>query len=318
VFVRVLVFCTGVVWSMASAACGVDDQNLCKRRFEQLIAHRAAAIQGAFGDPFMLPDKIGVQFFFAEDPNYGHLYRRVAYDPERRVIVVSRSLMHSKFPNPLGSAAYYWPFYENGRYRDDLKIVGQIDNALWTAFLQESARARGLSWPHEACESTDVGRRLPCEMVLSGVVEHLTTIRLPIFNENRLDRIWPDDYARFSSTVWLQDDAYVDVKRYGGILLVKPLIAEFGVLRAMAYVAQTPFEVRESSLRAAALRYQREARNVLSAQVPARGEPVANLSAITDVVISSRNAVAETSVSAVARAGTSLPRNHAAFSASYR
>lgn len=278
VFARLLLLlCSGLVWSLPSVACGVDDVRLCKKRFEQLIAHRATAIQDAFGDPFALPEKIAVDYFYADDPRYGHLRGQVAYDAERNVILISRALMHAEFPNPLANAQYYWPFYQDDKYREQLRIVGLIDNALWTAFLQEAAQAHGLSWPHAGCSSTDVGKRLPCEMVMAGIVEHLTSVRLPIFNESRLDLIWPDDYSQFASSVWLQDAAYKNVKRYGGILLMRPLIARFGVIRAMAYAAQRPFEVREDSLRVAALRYQREAYEDLG------GPPLAGLSAITHV-----------------------------------
>ncbi|MET0987760.1 MAG: hypothetical protein ABW034_20375 [Steroidobacteraceae bacterium] len=65
---------------------------------------------------------------------------------------------------------------------------------------------------------------------------------MQLFNENRLDLIWPEDFTEFQRTVWLQDPQYADVRRYGGILLVKPLIAQFGVPRALAYVAQTPLK----------------------------------------------------------------------------
>jgi hypothetical protein len=258
-------------------ACGVDDARLCKKRFEELIAYRASAIHGAFGDPFTLPDKIAVEFFYADDPKYGHLHHQIAYDPERRAILVSRFLMRSHVPNPLRSAQYYWPFYENTAARTAYRVIPLIDNALWTAFLQEAAKARGLRWPHAACSSTNVSQRLPCEMVTAGIVEHLTTLRLPIFNENRIDVIWPDDFGRFSSAVWQQDDEYQDVKRYGGILLMRPLIAQFGLLQTMACAAQTPFEVHEPSLRTAALRYQREARQALASRTQLGEQSVASL-----------------------------------------
>ena len=251
-------------------ACGVDDRKLCNERWRQLISYRAAAIEYAFDDPFALPDRIDIEFFSADDPHYGQLRGRVAYDSRRHVLLVSRSLRTSEFPQPLSSAQAYWPFYVNGSYHDTFKIIGAIDNALWTAYLQEAAEVQGLSWPHAACTSIDVGRRLPCEMVLAGIVEHLTTRRLPIFNENRLDTIWPEDFARFRSKVWLGDSEYEYVKRYGGIMLMRPLIAQFGVVPVMAYAAQTPFDVREPSMRLAALRYQQQAREALLRQRQAR------------------------------------------------
>jgi len=58
------------------------------------------------------------------------------------------------------------------------------------------------------------------------------------------------------------------VQRYGGIMLIKPLIDEFGVPRTLAYVAQTPFRVEENNLREAALHYQERARESLSIAMP--------------------------------------------------
>jgi hypothetical protein len=250
-------------------ACGVDDRRLCNQRWQQLIAYRAAAIEYAFGDPFSLPDNIAVEFFSSADPRYRQLQGRVAYDAHRHVLLVSRLLRTTPFPAPLRAAQAYWPFYQDGSYNDQFKVIGAIDNALWTAHLQEAAQAHGMSWPHAACTSVDIGRRLPCEMVLAGIVEHVTSSRLPIFNENQLGTIWPEDFARFRTRVWLGDTEYESVKRYGGILLMRPLIAQFGVMPVMAYAAQTPFEVRESSLRQAALRYQQQAREALARQTQA-------------------------------------------------
>jgi hypothetical protein len=263
-----LILC-GCLLPLLSTACGVDNRKLCNERFRQLVEYRASAIQFAFGEPFALPEQIEIEFFSAKDPKYGHLRGRVAYDSKRHVVLISRSLRSAEFPNPLSSAQAYWPFYQNGSYRSQFNIIGAIDNALWTAHLQEAAEARGLAWPHAACMSVDVGQRLPCEMAMAGIVEHLTTTRLPIFNENQLDRIWPENFARFRSNVWMGDSEYKAVKHYGGILLMRPLVAQFGVMPVMAYVAQTPFEVREPSLRLAALRYQQQAREALTLRTQA-------------------------------------------------
>ena len=268
-FGRILILC-GSLLPLLSMACGVDDRRLCNERWRQLISYRATAIEYAFGNPFALPDRIEIEFFSADDPHYGQLTGRVAYDSRRHVLLVSRSLRTAAFPLPLRAAQAYWPFYQNGSYNDEFKVIGAIDNALWTAYLQEAAEAQGLSWPHAACTSIDVGRRLPCEMVLAGIVEHLTALRMPIFNENQLDTIWPEDFTRFRRKVWLGDPEYEAVKRYGGIMLMRPLIARFGVMPVIAYAAQTPFVVPEPSLRLAALRYQQQAREALERQTQAR------------------------------------------------
>lgn len=275
-FVRVLLF-GSLLLPLLGVACESSERRTCKKQIEQLIAYRSSAMEHAFGDLFLLPDHIEVQFYSVDDPLNARFQGHVGYDAEHRVVVVPLRLISAKTPNPLRMAAYYWPYYDDGSYRDQFKIIGAVDNALWTAYLQEAAKARGQTWPHAGCTSLDVSKRLPCEMLGAGIVEHLTAFRVPLFNENRLDLIWPDDFADFQHTVWLQDSQYADVRRYGGILLLKPLIAQFGVPRALAYVAQTPFEVREGSVRLAALRYQRQARQVLTAQVQTAeaGEPVA-------------------------------------------
>lgn len=269
VFARVLVL-VGCLLPLVSMACGVEDRRLCKERWRQLISYRAEAIQYAFGDPIALPERIDIKFFAADDPDYGHLSGRVAYDSKQHILLVSRVLQHVEFPRPLRSAQAYWQFYLDGSYHDTYKVIGAIDNALWTAYLQEAAEAEGLTWPHAACTSIDVGRRLPCEMVLSGIVEHVTALRLPIFNENQLETLWSQDFARFRRKVWFGDAEYEAVKRYGGIMLMRPLIAQFGVMPVLAYAVKTPFDVHEPSLRVAALRYQQQAREALTRQRQAR------------------------------------------------
>jgi hypothetical protein len=100
-------------------------------------------------------------------------------------------------------------------------------------------------------------------MLVEGIAEHLTEMRGPIFNSNRLDRIWPENFSEFCKRVWRTDQEYLEVQRYGGILLVRPLVDEFGVPRALAYIAQTPFKVEDDNLRASAMRYQETARDSL-------------------------------------------------------
>ena len=139
---------------------------------------------------------------------------------------------------------------------------------LWNAFLQEAATARGMQWPHKECTAVDVGRRLPCEMLVKGIAENVKALRGPLFNVNRVDQIWPEDYADFRKRVWRTDQEYLDVQRYGGIMLVKPLIEEFGVPRTLAYVAQTPFRVEDNNLREAAQQYQERARESLRIAAP--------------------------------------------------
>jgi hypothetical protein len=234
-------------------------------QFRTLVSYRMEAIEGAFGDFFgVLPSELKIKFVGARDREYGRLPRE-AYDPNRRALLFPRRVLGAKTPNPLRWASYYWPYYQNERHQTDFPIIEQIDDLLWNAYLQEAAKARGLSWPHKECTSADVGKRLPCEMLIKGIVEHLKTVRGPMFNENRIDRIWPEDFNEFEKRVWRRSDQeYLDVQRYGGILLAEPLVNQFGVLRTMAYMAQNPFHLEENNLRISAQRYQQRAREALS------------------------------------------------------
>ena len=143
-------------------------------------------------------------------------------------------------------------------------IVEAIDDALWTMFLEEAALSRGYAWPHGNCNSDDLRKRLPCRMLLSAAARFVKVRSDALFNENRLDRIWPDDFASFEQRNYRYGDpAFAEVQRFGGILLMRALIGEFGVPRVLAYVAQTPLVVEDNSLRISALRYQEQARTAL-------------------------------------------------------
>ena len=56
------------------------------------------------------------------------------------------------------------------------------------------------------------------------------------------------------------------MQRFGGIMLLRPLIAEFGVPRVLAYVAGHPMEIEEDSVHSSSLRYQERAREALIAE----------------------------------------------------
>lgn len=237
---------------------------LCQKQVTELIAYRTQAIQYAFGELPALPPKIDVKFVSQDDPDYQRFGGRLAYQRAQQRLIVPRRYAALRIPNPLRWAGNYWPFYQGELYLKEYPLIGAIDNALWTAYMEEAAQRGGVAWPHEGCSAVDVASRLPCEMLLEGVAEVLTMPRPPLFNENRLDRIWPDDFASFQRRVTRSQTEYRDVQRYGGILLVRPLVGEFGVPRALAYIARTPFRVESNSLRIAALNYQRRARETLS------------------------------------------------------
>ena len=259
-----------LLFPLVGLACEGTDRRECKKQFRELVSYRAQAIDTAFGDLFgALPTEIQIKFVTTKDPEYILFGGREGYDLKKRTMIFPRRVLGSKTPNPLRWAAYYWPFYQNEQYRLQFPVVEVIDNVLWNAFLQEAAAARGGQWPPKECSAVDVGRRLPCEMLVKGIAENVKALRGPLFNENRVDQIWPEDFAVFRKRVWRTDQEYQDVQRYGGIMLIKPLIDEFGVPRTLAYVAQTPFRVDENNnLREAALQYQERARESLSVAMP--------------------------------------------------
>lgn len=245
----------------------------CEKQVRALVGYRAEAIVTAFGDPLgIFPDEMQLQFVDSKAPVFAQSTSAIAYEPHKRVMLIPRRYLGAALPNPLRWARSYWPYYQQEEYKISFPIIEAIDNTLWGVYLQEAARTRGLSWPHEECASVDVGKRLPCEMLVDGVSEHIRTLRVPLFNSNRLDRIWPEDFATFSKRVWRTDPEYMDVQRYGGILLVQPLISEFGMPRALAYVAANPFFVENDNLRTSALRYQEKAREELQMRLTTRAE----------------------------------------------
>jgi len=250
------------LWSLA---CDSESRARCKQEFAELVSYRTEAIENAFGDVFgILPHDLQIKFVTSRDPEYKTFGGAIAYDQQHKTLIFPRVVLSAKTPNPLNWAAYYWPLYQNEQYRQTYPVVEAIDNVLWSAYLQEAAKERGLSWPHKDCTSIDVSKRLPCEMVVKGIAEYVKERRSPIFNSNRLDMIWPEDFSGFRKRVWRKGDSeYLDVQRYGGILLIRPLINEFGVPRALAYIAQTPFHLEDNNLRTSALRYQERARKVL-------------------------------------------------------
>jgi len=121
-----------------------------------------------------------------------------------------------------------------------------------------------LTWPPTGCKSIELPSRLGCQMLIAGVDFFVHSRRARIFNENRLDRLWPADLSQLEATGWQRGDReYREVKELGGIELLKPLVQEFGVPRVFAYIAQTPFVVQENDLFKSATLYQRRAREVL-------------------------------------------------------
>jgi hypothetical protein len=261
--VRLVVACITLLFPLLSLACESVSREQCRQRFTALVNYRTEAITTAFGTLLgTLPKSLDVRFVGSKE--LAATDGKETYDQEHRTLLFPRRVLSAKLPNPIRAAASYWPFYENEQYRTAFPVVETIDALIWTAYLQEAAKERGLSWPHKDCKSNDLGKRLPCEMLVEGINEHLREVRAPIFNTNRLDMIWPEDFARFRRSLWDRgDQTYLDVQRYGGILLISPLIDQFGVPRALAYIAQTPFHIENNNMRLSAQRYQERAREVL-------------------------------------------------------
>ncbi|MET0499444.1 MAG: hypothetical protein ABW106_14375 [Steroidobacteraceae bacterium] len=248
------------------------ERRRCEQILTELIAFRTDAIESAFGDlSVAMPAEIRIRFVKREDPQYEILQGGIAYDAEQHQLLIPRGIINAKTPRPLRWGSYYWPYYQKEEYQREFPVIEAIDNALWSAFLQEAAASRGLKWPHGNCRSVEVSVRLPCEMLISAIPQYVKTRRSLVFNENRLDRIWPEDFAAFNKRIWRYGQLeYADAQRYGGILIIRPLIAEFGVPRVLAYLARTPFLVEENNLRTSALNYQERARDALRVAAASR------------------------------------------------
>src|SRR4030095_8182055 len=189
------VACVSLLLPLVSLACENVDRRTCKKQLGALVSYRAEAIATAFGDLSVnLPDGLQVKFVQTSDPEYAMFSGRVAYDQKNGALVIPYRFFGARMPNPLRATAYYWPFYQNRLYREEFPLIEAVDNALWGAYLQEAAKQRGLSWPHPDCGSVEIDKRLPCEMLVEGIAEHLTATQPPMFNSNRLDRIWPEDF----------------------------------------------------------------------------------------------------------------------------
>jgi hypothetical protein len=102
-------------------------------------------------------------------------------------------------------------------------------------------------------------------MLSSAIGELARAPGMPMFNANRIDRLWPESLKDFERRAWTHGGReYREVRRLGGLLLVEPLVREFGVPRVFAYVARTPFRIENDNVRVSALHYQERARSALA------------------------------------------------------
>jgi len=236
---------------------------LRERLFALLVRDRARAIELAFGETFVpqVPE-LRIVLLGSNEWAAAGLTGMAAYVPESHTLYFSRRLQFAAAPPSTLSARTYWPWYEQP-LRDIYPIVEVIDGALWTTLLTESARQHNLTWPHAQCGSFEPAERLPCEMLVQGVAAHTTRAKAPLINENRLSEIWPEDLSQLAA--WRTDDrAYQNVRKYGGYLLLRPLVREFGIVRTLNYVAGTPFRIEGNNVRLSAEQYQRRAQEALA------------------------------------------------------
>ena len=258
-----------LLYPVTGSACEWAERFKCMDDIGQLVNYRSEAIEYAFGNVFgALPGSIEIRFVRHDDERYVTYAGRIAYDVTAHALIVPQRFMQARLPRPMRWAAAYWPYYNDKRYQQLFPLIGDIDNALWGAVLQENARAAGHAWPHEQCASMELAQRLPCQMLVSGIAALLTERQTPMFNTNRLEQIWPEHFSSFEQRSWRSDRDYHDVQLYGGIMLLRPLFSELGVPRALAYVARTPFQVENDNMHESALRYQRGAREFQQHEPP--------------------------------------------------
>ena len=239
-------------------ACGQTAKIECTR-IKDLVSDRMAAITVSFGNlaPIMPQD---MQIRFMSNAQYKRYSGQPTYESEQNTLFLPYSMTGNLVPEFRSEAREYWPYYSDPMLQETFPVVPQIDSVLWNIYMQEAARRSGLPWPHPDCSSPDPARRLPCEMVTTGALEFVNHAQPRIFNANRVERIWPEDYADLSEHLWQRNDrAAMDVKRYGGLLLLQPLVRKFGIPRVLAYIAQTPFQVEQNNMRLSALQFQERA-----------------------------------------------------------
>jgi hypothetical protein len=235
------------------------------QQFVKLVCIRASAIATAFGPLFDGRElEIRLQFKAAGDPQYPQASMS-SYDPAERTIYFRRGVLSSPAPDWYHWTIAYWPYYRDNLARDEYPVIGTIDDALWNAHLRQAAHEQGLSWPHSDCGAIDISRRLGCEMLVTATMELSHAPAAPLFNANRTDRLWPERLKEFERRAWTRDGReYREVRRLGGLLLIEPLVREFGAPRVFAYVARTPFRIEDDNVRSSALRYQEQARSALA------------------------------------------------------
>jgi len=234
-----------------------------QQQFVSLVQTRLTAISDAF--PTLL-ERVDVEVHVAFQERSGDEDPPLArYDALSDTLTFQRAVLGYVNGYTIETASDYWAYYEREQLHSDYPIVEVIDDVLWKALFAEFAQQNELTWPPPSCHSIDLPRRLGCQMMIAGIDSFLHSRRTRIFNENRLDRLWPSDLSDLESRGWQRKDReYQQVKELGGIELIKPLVQEFGAPRILAYIAQTPFVVQENDLFKSATQYQKRAREALA------------------------------------------------------
>ncbi|MFL6618767.1 MAG: hypothetical protein ACJ8MH_09195 [Povalibacter sp.] len=203
-----------------------------------------------FADPAALPDLATVA---------------ATYDAAGNILTFRRDLIGRVSDDTSAAASSYWWYYEHPEMQNQFPSIEIIDDALWNAVLAEVAGSHDLVWPPQNCSSNEVSSRLACQMMMAGIKDHLHSRRGRLYNENRLDMLWPEDLQSLERFGWQHDDPQYDrVRTLGGAQLIRPLMRQFGTARVLAYVAQTPFNIEQNNVRESALMYQARARSALS------------------------------------------------------
>jgi hypothetical protein len=246
-------------------SCAATKGTMREQRLAKLVCIRTKAIETALGALFDGHEAdIRLEFVGADDSHYPWASMS-AYDPARETLYFRRTVLHAPADSSFEWALAYWPYYRDDVMRAEYPVVGIIDEALWNTHLRRAAHQLGLSWPHEDCGVIDIARRLGCEMLVSATEQLSHSPATPLFNANRIDRLWPDDLREFERRAWTRGGReYREVRRLGGLLLVEPLVREFGAPRVFAYLARTPFRIENDNVRLSALRYQERARSALA------------------------------------------------------
>lgn len=236
-----------------------------ERRFAQLVCIRTRAIETAFGPLFGGRElDIRIEFAGADAAVYPQTSMS-SYDPARYTLVFRRSVLMQAPEAWYHFALAYWPYYGGDVSRVKYPVIGIVDEALWNAHLRHAAHERGVSWPNEDCGTIDIARRLGCEMLVSATVELSQSRAAPLINANRVDLFWPENLRDFERRAWTRGGReYREVRRLGGLMLIEPLVREFGAPRVFAYVARTPFRIENNNVRLSALHYQDSARSALA------------------------------------------------------